>query len=88
VRAGVQMGAALSLCPQRGYGRDLEDQADRVGLRYAHRPASPWTMRPVCGSGSWTSTARRIGSQLLLLGSLAGLGRKRNLEREIANNYR
>ncbi|MEZ5283748.1 MAG: M48 family metalloprotease [Vicinamibacterales bacterium] len=41
-RAGVQLGAALGLSAlTAGYGRDLEDQADRVGLRYAYEAGYP-----------------------------------------------
>jgi Zn-dependent protease with chaperone function len=37
LRAAAQLGSALGFSAwMNGYGRDLEDQADRVGLRYAH----------------------------------------------------
>ena len=36
-RLATQLGASLGFTAwTKGYGRDLEDQADRVGLRYAH----------------------------------------------------
>ena len=37
IRLATQLGASLGFTAYiNGYGRDLEDQADRVGLRYAH----------------------------------------------------
>lgn len=90
LRASVQVGAALSLSAlNAGYGRDLEDQADRVGLRYAHEAGFPVDDAP----GVWQRFLEKYGQQDRLTNfffsdhSLAS-ARKRNLEREIANNYR
>jgi Zn-dependent protease with chaperone function len=90
LRAGAQMGAALSLSAlNAGYGRDLEDQADRVGLRYAHEAGFPVDDAP----GVWQRFLDKYGQEDRLTNfffsdhSLAS-ARKRNLEREIANNYR
>jgi Zn-dependent protease with chaperone function len=90
VRASVQMGAALSLSAlNAGYGRDLEDQADRVGLRYAHEAGFPVHDAP----GVWQRFLEKYGQEDRLTNfffsdhSLAS-ARKRYLEREIANNYR
>ena len=90
VRASVQIGAALSLSAlNAGYGRDLEDQADRVGLRYAHEAGFPVDDAP----GVWQRFLEKYGQQDRLTNfffsdhSLAS-ARKLNLEREIANNYR
>lgn len=90
VRTSVQMGAALSLSAlNAGYGRDLEDQADRVGLRYAHEAGFPVDDAP----GVWQRFLEKYGQENRLTNfffsdhSLAS-ARKRNLEREIANNYR
>jgi Zn-dependent protease with chaperone function len=90
VRASVQMGAALSLSAlNAGYGRDLEDQADRVGLRYAHEAG----FRVDDAPGVWLRFLEKYGQEDRLTNfffsdhSLAS-ARKRNLEREIVNNYR
>lgn len=89
VRASVQIGAALSLSAlNAGYGRDLEDQADRVGLRYAYEAGIPVADAP----GVWQRFLDKYGQEDRLTNfffsdhSLAS-ARKRNLEREIAQNY-
>jgi predicted Zn-dependent protease len=89
-RAGAQIGTALGLSAlNAGYGRDLEDQADRVGLRYAHEGgfrvegAPPVWQRFLDKYGQ----GDRVTNFFFSDHSLAS-ARKRNLEREIANNYR
>ena len=89
-RASAQLGAALGLSAlTAGYGRDLEDQADRVGLRYAHEAGYPVQGAPAV----WQRFLDKYGQENRVTNfffsdhSLAS-ARKRNLEREIANNYR
>ena len=65
LRLATQLGASLGFSAwMNGYGRDLEDQADRVGLRYAHEGGFDVAGAPRSGSGFWTSTARAIASRL------------------------
>jgi hypothetical protein len=89
-RAGAQLGASLGLSAiKAGYGRDLEDQADRVGLRYAHEAGFPVEGAPMV----WQRFLDRYGQEDRLTNfffsdhSLAS-ARRQNLEREIARNYR
>jgi predicted Zn-dependent protease len=88
-RAGAQLGAGLGLSAlTAGYGRDLEDQADRVGLRYAYEAGYPVAGAP----GVWQRFLDKYGQEDRVTNfffsdhSLAS-ARKRNLEREIASNY-
>jgi Zn-dependent protease with chaperone function len=88
-RAGAQLGAALGLSAlTAGYGRDLEDQADRVGLRYAYEAGFPVHDAP----GVWQRFLEKYGQEDRVTNfffsdhSLAS-ARKKNLEREIASNY-
>jgi Zn-dependent protease with chaperone function len=71
-----------------GYGRNLEDQADRVGLRYAYEAGYDVTKGPRL----WNRFARRYGEQ----GKVANFffsdhsqssARAAKLEKEIAFNY-
>jgi Zn-dependent protease with chaperone function len=71
-----------------GYGRDLEDQADRVGLRYAYEAGFDITKGP----GLWNRFARRYGEQGKVGNFLFGdhslsRARARFLERELTLNY-
>jgi predicted Zn-dependent protease len=74
---------------QNGYGRDLEDQADRVGLRYAYEAGYDVSRGPEL----WRRFARKYGEKgklasfFLANHSLASQ-RAANLEQEIALNYR
>lgn len=88
-RAGAQLGATLGLSAlTAGYGRDLEDQADRIGLRYAHEAGFAVADAP----GVWQRFLDKYGQEDRVTNfffsdhSLAS-ARKKNLEREIANNY-
>ena len=89
-RAAAQLGAAFTLSAlSSGYGRDLEDQADRVGLRYAYEGGFAVAEAP----GVWQRFLEKYGQGDRVTNfffsdhSLAG-ARKKNLELEIANNYR
>jgi Zn-dependent protease with chaperone function len=71
-----------------GYGRDLEDQADRVGLRYAYEAGYDITKGPRL----WNRFAKKYGES----GKLANFffsdhslssARAANLEKQIAFNY-
>lgn len=71
-----------------GYGRDNEDQADRVGLRYAYEGGFDVTKGPAL----WERFARKYGEQSKTLNFFFGdhsvaKDRERNLSRELALNY-
>jgi len=71
-----------------GYGRDHEDQADRVGLRYAYEGG--FDVRK--GPQLWNRFARKYGDQSKALNFFFGdhsvaKDRERNLTRELALNY-
>ena len=89
-RASAQLGTALGLSAfTAGYGRDLEDQADRVGLRYAYEAGYPAQDAP----GVWQRFLDKYGqvdrvTNFFFSDHSLASARKRNLEREIANNYR
>ena len=71
-----------------GYGRDLEDQADRVGLRYAHEPGFNVSAAPAVWQRFLDKYGdQRQGHQLLLLGSLDRRRARKNLEQELRFNY-
>ena len=71
-----------------GYGRDMEDQADRVGLRYAYEAGYDITRGPEL----WRKFAKKYGEGSSTLNfffsnhSLAAT-RAAHLETEIAHNY-
>jgi Zn-dependent protease with chaperone function len=89
-RAAAQAGAALTLSAlSSGYGRDLEDQADRVGLRYAYEGGFPVADAP----GVWQRFLEKYGQENRLANFFfsdhsQASARKKNLEAEIRNNYR
>ena len=71
-----------------GYGRDLEDQADRVGLRYAYEAGYDITKGPRL----WTRFAKKYGES----GKVANFffsdhslssARAANLEKQLLYNY-
>jgi Zn-dependent protease with chaperone function len=82
--------AELSLAAWgNGYNRNLEDQADRVGLRYAFEGGFDVEQ----GVPMWTRTRNRVGemdpvSNFLLSTHSRPSDRIRNIERELALNYR
>lgn len=72
-----------------GYSRDLEDQADRVGLRYAYEGG--FDVRK--GPALWNKFRQRYGEQNQVTNFFVGShsrpsDRISNIEREIAVNYR
>jgi Zn-dependent protease with chaperone function len=82
----TQLGAVAY---SSGYGRDLEDQADRVGLRYAYEGGFDITKGPRL----WNRFAEKYGEQGKVVNFFFGdhsLSSKRagHLKREIALNYR
>ncbi len=90
VSAVVALAGIFSLMAwQNGYGRDLEDQADRVGLRYAFEAG--YDVRR--GPALWQRFKDKYGDQNRLVNFFLGShsvasARIRNLNREIALNYR
>lgn len=71
-----------------GHGRGFEDQADRVGLRYAHEAGYDVTRGPRL----WERFARKYGDgnrvvSFFFSDHAQSRARARNLEREIAHNY-
>ncbi len=88
-RALVQLLAVFGAAAwSNGYGRDLEDQADRVGLRYAYEAGFDISKGPRL----WNRFAKRYGEQGKVANFFFGdhsLSRQRalNLERELALNY-
>jgi Zn-dependent protease with chaperone function len=88
-RAMVQLLTTFTVLAMRnGYGRDLEDQADRVGLRYAYEGG--FDVRR--GPDLWNRFAKKYGESskvanfFLSNHSLARV-RAANLEKELAYNY-
>jgi Zn-dependent protease with chaperone function len=72
-----------------GYGRDLEDQADRVGVRYAHEAGYAAARAPAL----WRRFATKYGEKGKLANFFFGnhslsSQRAANLDKEIALNYR
>jgi Zn-dependent protease with chaperone function len=89
-RDAATMGALLSVSAwQSGYSRDLEDQADRVGLRYAHEGGFDVSRGP----SLWKKFRKKYGEDSATTNFLFGShsrpsDRIRNLERELSLNYR
>jgi hypothetical protein len=89
-RDAATMGALLSVSAwQSGYSRDLEDQADRVGLRYAHEGGFDVSRGPAL----WNKFRKKYGEDSAATNFLFGShsrpsDRIRNIERELALNYR
>lgn len=88
-RNAASMGALLSLSAwQSGYSRDMEDQADRVGLRYAYEAGFDVSKGP----GLWKKFRKKYGEESTMSNFLFGShsrpsDRIRNLERELRLNY-
>jgi metalloendopeptidase OMA1, mitochondrial len=85
----VALAGVFSLSAwQNGYGRSLEDQADRVGLRYAHEAGFDVSKGPRL----WARFADKYGNQNAVANfffshhSRASV-RQSHLQREIAMNY-
>jgi hypothetical protein len=89
-RAAAQIITALGATAySSGYGRDLEDQADRVGLRYAYEGGYDVERGPAL----WQRFAKKYGegnsvANFFFADHSQASARARNLERELANNYR
>lgn len=87
--AGLTVGATLALSAwNNGYSRDLEDQADRVGLRYAYEGGFDVSRAP----RMWQRVLEREGQMDRVSAFFLGRhsrpeDRIRNLEREIRLNY-
>ncbi len=88
-RAVVQLLAVFGAAAwSNGYGRNLEDQADRVGLRYAYEAGFDISKGPRL----WNRFAKRYGEEGKVANfffSNHSLSRQRavHLERELALNY-
>ncbi len=89
-RLGVQLGALLlGSALTSGYGRDQEDQADRVGLRYAYEAGYDVEQGPTL----WERFAKKYGDRNKAVNFFFGdhsvaSDRARNLRRELDLNYR
>ena len=90
LETGLRTGAVLgALAFQNRYSRQHEDQADRVGLRYAYEAGYDVSKAP----DLWRRFARKYGGQPEALNFFFGThptpsARSRNLERELRRNYR
>lgn len=89
VRAAVQVAAMLGTSAwSNGYGRQYEDQADRVGLRYAYQGG----FDVATGPALWERFAKKYGDTNRVINFFFGNhsvaeARARNLRREIGVNY-
>jgi len=89
-RLGAQLGTMLvASALSSGYGRSQEDQADRVGLRYAYEGGYAVQRGP----GLWDKFAQKYGDNNKAVNFLFGdhsvaRDRARNLRLEIDWNYR
>jgi Zn-dependent protease with chaperone function len=89
LRLSAQLGASLGFSAYiNGYGRDLEDQADRVGLRYAYEGGYDVAAAP----GVWQRFLDKYGegdrlTTFFFSDHSRASSRRRNLETELANNY-
>ena len=89
-RTTTQVAALLSATAlMSGYSRDHEDQADRVGLRYAAEAGFDVTVGP----GLWARFREKYGEADSVTNFFIGshsrpTDRIRNIERELALNYR
>jgi Zn-dependent protease with chaperone function len=88
-RLGLQLGTLLvASAMSSGYGRGYEDQADRVGLRYAYEGGYAVEKGP----GLWDKFAKKYGDTNKAVNFFFGdhsvaKDRARNLRQEIAWNY-
>jgi hypothetical protein len=89
-RGAVQIGALIAgMAINNGYGRAYEDQADRVGLRYAHEGGYDVEKGPRL----WNRFAQKYGGGNKLVNFFfsdhaTSRARAVNLERELLLNYR
>jgi Zn-dependent protease with chaperone function len=91
-RAGqlaTQLGASLGFTAwMNGYGRDLEDQADRVGLRYAYEGGFDVANAPAV----WQRFLDKYGESdryttFFFSDHSRASARRKNMEIELRNNY-
>jgi Zn-dependent protease with chaperone function len=88
-RNAVKLAGAFTFVAWRnGYGRSFEDQADRVGLRYAYEAGFDVTKGPEL----WNRFARKYGESSKAANFFFGdhslaSARAKNLARELALNY-
>jgi len=88
-RDAAGLGASLSLSAwQSGYSRELEDQSDRVGLRYAHEAGFDVSVGPAL----WMKFKKKYGEADAVSNFFGGshsrpTDRVRNIRRELRVNY-
>jgi Zn-dependent protease with chaperone function len=88
-RAAAELGSALGFSAwMSGYGRNLEDQADRVGLRYAHEGGFDVNGAPQV----WQRFLTKYGegdrvTNFFFSDHSRASARRKNLELELRNNY-
>jgi Zn-dependent protease with chaperone function len=88
-RSAASMGSLLSISAwQSGYSRDVEDQADRVGLRYAYEAGFDVSRGPAL----WQKFRKKYGEEGTMSNFLFGShsrpsDRIRNIQRELRLNY-
>jgi hypothetical protein len=89
LRAVAQVSSVLGFGAwMNGFGRDLEDQADRVGLRYAHQAGFNVTRAP----GVWQRFLDKYGegnkvTTFFFSDHSSAGARRKNLEQELRFNY-
>ena len=89
LQLATQLGASLGFSAySNGYGRDLEDQADRIGLRYAHEGGFDVSGAP----DVWQRFLEKYGegdrvTTFFFSDHAQASSRRRNLEVELTNNY-
>jgi Zn-dependent protease with chaperone function len=89
LKALAQIGSVLGFGAwMNGFGRDLEDQADRVGLRYAHEAGFNVASAP----GVWQRFLEKYGDRnkvtnFFFSDHSTAAARRKNLEQELRFNY-
>jgi predicted Zn-dependent protease len=89
LKALAQVGSMVGFGAwMNGFGRDLEDQADRVGLRYAHEGGYNVSGAP----GVWQKFLDKYGDQnkvtnFFFSDHSTAATRRKNLEQELRHNY-
>ena len=90
MRAAAQLASALGFSAwMNGYSRDLEDQADRVGLRYAYEAGFDVSGAP----DVWQRFLNKYGqgdrvTNFFFSSHSVASARRKNLEAELRTNYR
>ena len=89
LRTAAQLGSMLGFTAwMSGYGRDHEDQADRVGMRYAYEGGFDVSGAP----GVWQRFLAKYGegdrvTNFFFSDHSLASARRRNLEQELRFNY-